>query len=563
MKSMNMTEIRRKPMIIAAVAGLATTAVALIGCEDRDESEPDVVPTSRNDAPTATPPQAQADADDDAERDAPRQEARATASEQAPAGMETRSSNGTQEVRMVFAGAGGQDGLRVTRTAPEQVRVGEPFTYEVTVENVSELAAHNIVVRETLPEDMYIRADIGQRSQQEGSASGAESYRIGMIPPGGSESFTVDGIAQSQGEAMVCLAVDFDQTMCSPLAVVQPELRLERLVMTDGPAYVCEDIEVRYVLTNIGSGETSEAVIMEQLPEGFEYEGQPRVQLNAGTLAAGESYEETVVISAQQPGRFSGQATARAGEMSVQSRQSEAIEVYKPEIDVRIDGPSQHYVGWPATYRIIVENTSDAPALETVLNLPEMDNLDRVSISPGRMVQDDGTIAIGRLDPGESQVIEAKLMIEDPQDLSIIATANAYCATAVEDQLSTSFEGIAALRLETIDLRDPVPVGEETTYEIRVKNQGSAESVNVRLTAELPEEMEFVRGRGDSQISADGNQITFEPLTRLGPGELATWRIQARATSTGDVSLKLKMESDSQKTVQEEEPTNLFDPRGR
>lgn len=87
--------------------------------------------------------------------------------------------------------------------------------------------------------------------------------------------------------------------------------------------------------------------------------------------------------------------------------------------------------------------------------------------------------------------------------------AEAYCADAAQAQVSTLITGIPAVRLELIDLKDPVQVGEETVYEVRVTNQGSAEDLNVNVQGQLPAGLKFIDGHGDTAVQAQGQAIQF------------------------------------------------------
>ena len=61
----------------------------------------------------------------------------------------------------------------------------------------------------------------------------------------------------------------------------------------------------------------------------------------------------------------------------------------------------------------------------------------------------------------------------------------------------------------------------DRAYELRVKNQGTAASINVRLTANLPEQLEFVSADGDSRVVNEGQQLQFAPIPELPPGDAA------------------------------------------
>ena len=80
-------------------------------------------------------------------------------------------------------------------------------------------------------------------------------------------------------------------------------------------------------------------------------------------------------------------------------------------------------------------------------------------------------------------------------------------------------EGIAALLFTVADIADPIEIGGQTTYEIRVVNQGSKTATNVRLAALVPAGMQAISGEGPSRASVDGQRVVFEPLARMANNE--------------------------------------------
>src|SRR5690606_14973337 len=116
-----------------------------------------------------------------------------------------------------------------------------------------------------------------------------------------------------------------------------------------------------------------------------------------------------------------------------------------------------------------------------------------------------------------------------PTDAEVNFIAEGYCVEAQQQATTMSLRGIPAVLIEVVDKVDPVPVGENTVYEISVKNQGTERDTNIQLTATLPESMEFVRGDGETNVSAEGQTINFGQLQEIAPGDVVSWTIQIKA----------------------------------
>ena len=98
-----------------------------------------------------------------------------------------------------------------------------------------------------------------------------------------------------------------------------------------------------------------------------------------------------------------------------------------------------------------------------------------------------------------------------------------------------------------------------TSYEVRVFNQGSAPSPNVRLVVTLPEGLVPIRGEGPAANRVQGQQVLFEPLASMAPRADAIYRIRARATRPGDYRFRAELLSDQlARPVVAEENTHAY-----
>lgn len=410
-------------------------------------------------------------------------------------------------------------------------------------------------------------------SQQEGSAqkqSGSQpsgmqqsppeelSWHVGQLAAGEAQEIRVRGVARSEGEMQMCVSVSYDPAMCVTFVAVEPELSLELSIESD-EAYLCDEIPARFLVTNEGSGETEPITVEAQLPEGLStMEGGRSVSLRFEPLGPGETAEEVVALQATGSGEFSTRATASTQSLEVQSNEA-SVRVLEPSLALRVDAPGEQYIDRIATIAVTVENTSDDPAIETVVAWDPPQNAQRFSVSSGEIEHNGNEFRIGRLEGGESRRFEISFEGTEPGTINSTFVAEAYCAEPAQKSVEMKVKGIEAVRLEAYDLTDPVPVGETTTYEIKVQNQGSAKSVNVILTAELPEQLEFVSAEGDTPVQSDGRGLTFGRIAELPPGDVATWRVLVRASEAGKVRMRVELQTDATKSpVFEVEPTTLY-----
>ncbi len=413
------------------------------------------------------------------------------------------------------------------------------------------------------------QVDQGQGQQDDPSQEPAQNRRwnLGVLAPGESRQVEISGIVQQNESFVACLTVDYQPTLCTPIEVVNPELELQRAFVIDEQpvqqAYSCDEIVAVYRLTNVGSGTTQGGTIRDPLPQGLQTaEGAGEVEISFEPLEAGETVTKQVRMQAAQRLTYEGRAMATTGPLETYSNRDQ-LRIMHPSLEVTVDGPSQSYLGRVQEYEVVVRNTSDDPAVNTQLQIQLPEEVERFVASTSKEVEGGETgehvFEIGRLDPGQSRRLTFSLEAAEPGAIEVAAVARAYCVQDIRKAAQTQVQGIPAVRMEVIDRNDPIRTDETTTYEITVKNQGSAEDLNVQVQAQLPENMAFVSGQGDTEVSSEGRNITFGPISRIEPGEVYAWIVETRAEQTGSARFQLQVKSDAtRRPVSETEPTRVY-----
>lgn len=143
--------------------------------------------------------------------------------------------------------------------------------------------------------------------------------------------------------------------------------------------------------------------------------------------------------------------------------------------------------------------------------------------------------------------------------LELAATAAGTLSGARHTRCETRIFGIPGLLIDAVDLEDPVEVGHEVTYDIKVTNQGTATCTNVRLICTLPESEEFVSGTGPTSVRAQDRTLTTDPVASFAPKKVVTWRVIVKALAPDDARFKVLLYADElNKPIYEEEPTHLY-----
>jgi uncharacterized repeat protein (TIGR01451 family) len=445
--------------------------------------------------------------------------------------------------------------LLVEKTVPNQVRLNTPFQYEIKVTNITDATLDDVRIREQTPEGLNITASQPER-QGQGDQQG---WTIGALKPRESRTIQVSAVAQKQGQLGTCVMASYQPSLCAAVNVVNPQLQVTK--KASERADICEDIVWEYTVTNSGTGATEPVVVREQLPEGLTTQnGNNVIEMDAGSLREGQTKTGRVKLKASRPGTFAGRAVAStAGGLQAESAEASTV-VTQPKLGVKIEGPQQEYVDRPIAYRVTVTNQGDSAARDAVamVAVPGASKLVNVG-TEGRTQQNAIQWALGTLEPKASKTITFTLSGTEASNLSTVARASATCAQEVSDTAQTKIMTIASLRLETVDVADPVKIGDNVVYRISVTNQGSGADTNIRVSTKLPPELQYVSSRGVTEATAEGQSVKFAPVQTLAPGRSATWELTAKANQPGDVRFEVTLESDSlTKPAYENEPTRLY-----
>jgi len=445
--------------------------------------------------------------------------------------------------------------LVVEKIAPPEIQIGKPAKFEIKVKNVGQATAENVAVTDQVPQGTRLI----DATPQSAGAGGKVVWQLGTLRPGEEKSVSMQLMPVGEGEIGSVATVTFSAQASVRTKATRPQLLLE----ATGPRQVLigQPVKLNIRLSNPGTGAATRVVLEEDVPEGLTHPGGRALEFEAGTLKPGETRELELTLSATAAGVVTNVLRARAdANLNVESRTN--IEVIAPDLAVAVDGPTKRYLERQATHELIISNPGTAPAknVEMVAHLPKglkfvgannQGQYDATShavfwsleqLSP----QDNGTVSLTTV-PMEAG--QQKIRVESKADMNL--------STAQEHVVDV--EGLAALFFEVADAADPIEVGGETIYEVRVINQGTKTSTNVRVAAALPASLKPIEAGGATNGVITGQQIVFEPLPRLAPKADALFRIRVQGLSKGNQQVRVQLSSDEiPGGVTKEESTRVY-----
>jgi len=448
-----------------------------------------------------------------------------------------------------------QPSLAIQKFAPEEIQVGKPCKFIIKVRNVGQRPAMGVVVRDQTPQGTRLMA-----TKPRANTTGDQiAWDLGTMAPGEERSLEMQLTPIEEGEIGSVATVSFAAHASAKSRSTRPQLAIR--MTAPKRVLVGRQQRVKIEMHNPGTGDATGVMLLENVPENLRHEAGAALEFEVGTLRAGETRTMELVMSAEKAGHVVNVLTARA-EGNIEVQQKVEFDVVAPELALSVDGPKRRYLERPATYTVGVTNPGTAAAkdLRLVTRLPQgmrfvkANNLGEYDASTHAVYW-----SLAELPQGEHGEVQLTALPVAPGDLKLRVEGQASEGLKDNVELPIKVEGIAALKFEVLDVEDPIEVGGETVYEIRVANQGTKAASNVTVRVVTPAGIKAVAASGETRHTVQAGAVEFAPLERLAPEAEALFRVRIQGLQPGDHRLTVELQSDDlAQPVRKEESTRVF-----
>jgi uncharacterized repeat protein (TIGR01451 family) len=446
--------------------------------------------------------------------------------------------------------------VKLETIAPPTSNLGQPLQYQIAVRNIGSVPAYQVRVEDRLPPGARLRS-AEPRPEIQGDHL---AWSLGELAAGAEVRLRIEVEPAAEGEVSWSATVTYSATSDFTTRITRPRLTVTKT----GPqtALVGDTATFQIQIGNTGSGPATGVTIRDQLPAGLQHPQGAVIEADIGTLAPGQTRSITLQTSAAKAGHFVNEVLVTA-DGGLQATARAEIDITQPALALRKTGPAQRLIGREAEFDLEVQNTgtADASNVRVVDTLPE--GLDVATTNEGGVYDTTArtfTWTIGTLLAGQRRGLTLKTVARKVGDWTNRAVAHADRVAEVSAETSIRVDGVPALMLEVVDLDDPIEVGAETTYEIRVVNQGTCPATNLQILATVPDGMKAEDVQGAAEGHIHGQMVHFDPLPRLAAKADALYRVKVRGTKAGDWRFKVQMMSDQLQTpVREDESTRVYD----
>jgi uncharacterized repeat protein (TIGR01451 family) len=422
-----------------------------------------------------------------------------------------------------------------------RINVGQECACDLVVTNNGKVPARNIVVEALFPESVRLTKAIPEPTE----ATDHLEWLIHELPAGAERVIQITMIPSQRGELATTANVRFTGTAASVFSVEEPLLKVA--VNAPAEAIIGDPLVQTITVSNPGTGVAQNVTLDLQTSQGLELLREKRTHLDIGALNAGESRSLRISFAATAGGKQT-LTVAATGDSGLHSVAESTVQVIAPELAVSIEGPEAQAAGRTSDFVLTVVNNGQAVAnnVRVSQRVPQGFQF----IKAGQEGQWDAKAAtvswhVGQLHPGETKELRLELQAGEIGEFEHVAVALSDHSNVARATTTTNVEGTAEIKVEVVDLEDPVAVGTETAYEVRVSNVGAKVAQNVGLALELSTGLELLNVEAATKHLARNGLILFNDLPQLAPGKTALYRVYVRGNSDGDLRVRARVTSES------------------
>ncbi|MCA9064937.1 MAG: DUF11 domain-containing protein [Planctomycetaceae bacterium] len=418
--------------------------------------------------------------------------------------------------------------LTIRKQAPQSATVGVPLEYVIEVRNEGESAASAVIVEDEVPAAAeFIQAQPRGTFDRE---TGRLTWNFDELAPDESREIRVTVEPTGEGTLSGVATVRFRATVSSSTVITAPRLSLK----VDGPAEarIGDEVTFRFTISNEGSGEASNIVLRNMLPEGLTHPEGQDLEYEIESLPTGEKREIELSVVAVKEGVFANGAIV-TGPGDAQAQDASEIRIIGSQLKVERMGPARRYVGRTGQYRNIITNDTNFEAVDAVVYEQVPEGMNFVSAGQnGRYDASTRTISwqLDRIAPGGQVTLDVELVAEVARQMETVVEVVEGAGYREQTRHTVAIEDIHNVSADISRLNGAVTVGEKFGMQITINNRGTAVASNVQVSITVPREIQIVAA-GAGEITAHprpGNVIQFSTVVKVQPDEKVVFPITLR-----------------------------------
>ena len=446
--------------------------------------------------------------------------------------------------------------LSIRKIAPAEVQVNHAAVFTTHIKNVGKITAYGVKITDYVPRGARLESAHPEFIR---TPRGAIQWELVALEPGEEASVSMKVTPLTEGEIGSVATVSFATRASVRTVSTKPQLSIRQTF--NKTALIGETVLVNIVVSNPGSGDATGIVVEADIPTELSHVAGNELEYQIGTLRPGQSKQLQLRLLAKTAGLIQNILTVR-GKGQIENRSIEPMRIVAPALQVSLSGAAIRYLDRQTTYSVDVVNpgTASARNVELVAYLPK--GLKFISTDHhGEYDNAEHAVywKLEELPPQIGDSVKLTAMAIEPGDQKVRLEGTADLGVRAKFEHVVRVESVPELEFSVKDTADPIELGSDTTYEIKVVNRGTRAATGVQIAASFPQALKPIQGGGPSDVRIEGQIALFAPLQRLAPGAEAVFRVKAKAITQGDNVIRVQISSDDKTTpVTKEESTRVY-----
>ncbi|MCY2975283.1 MAG: hypothetical protein NTW52_11535 [Planctomycetota bacterium] len=446
--------------------------------------------------------------------------------------------------------------LQIHKRAPEEVQVDHPATFTLLIRNVGTATAYDVVITDSVPRGTRLsKTNPPAQSRNDG----ALVWSLGEMSAGSEQVLTVEVIPETEGEIGSVASVTFAAQASVRTVSTQPKLVVNQ--STSGKVLLGQPVKIQISITNEGTGVARGVSLEEDVPPGLRHPMGATLGVPLGDLVPGQSRTTQLELIGVEPGVVQNLLRAVSSNAST-AESSVPIEVVAPQLRLTAGGPKLRYLERPATYQVSITNsgTSMAHNVEIFAYLPRGMQFNS-AINDGEYLSDQHAVTWGleELAVGATATTEMTLLPVEEGDYVIRMQGRGDGVKSEPFEKPLRIEGQSELAFSIEDDNDPIETDEQTTYVVKLTNNGTRIDQDVSLLIELPPGAKVLQVNAPVAYNVTREGIVFDPIPQVKAKDQQSFRFSLQLTQEGTQVVRAQVKSKLRPlAIVKEESTQVY-----
>jgi uncharacterized repeat protein (TIGR01451 family) len=412
---------------------------------------------------------------------------------------------------------------------PSSSAPGQTLSCTVIARNPGSVVLAGVRVTLPLPETVRL---IASEPVAERHGNTLE-WHLGNLEVGSERRLKVDLITSEAGQLRLCPSALFSVAVGLHTRIVRPPFSLT--VTAPENATIGSLVNWNIQVRNFTAKAIHRVVLTCRLSAGLGHPQGDTIETEVSDVEPGQERTLKLPVQALSPGRRVISLTATAdGGLTAQAQG--IVKVEELTLTLVAKGPRNARVGEDLTYHLELANpgSNSSGTIRLTQVLPE--GLEFTSASHGgRHNPATQTISwtLEGLAPQQKHEVTFQARARNQGDWALAASLQIEGLAEVRTTHAIRIAASPLLRLEVTAHDNPVTLASETTYEVRVYNQGTVPASGVRLRMVLPDNLLPIQASAPTRWQIQGQQVHFAPVEQMRGRVAAVYRIRMRGVREG------------------------------